>query len=141
MLTVLDEGIAHFVGDRHRLVKDGFPVDRAKKAVTALADAVQRLRSLPADSAESAAILRSANQGRYWNKFGSISGMLFAYGVFRTDGIEGLRESARCGPGHFLASYDRAAAGQAGLPALPKQILDESKHLDLCGGSKGSRPP
>jgi hypothetical protein len=139
LLTVLDEGIAHFIGDRSRLLKDGFPADRGKKAIGALDAAMQRLRALPADSSESKALLQSANQGRYWNKFGSISGMLFAYGVFRADGMEGLREAVRCGPGRLLASYARAAASHADLLPLSKQILDEAKRLDLCAVAARTR--
>jgi len=139
LLTVLDEGIAHFVGDRSRLLKEGFPSERGKNAVGGLDAAMQRLRALPASSSESEALLQSANQGRYWDKFGSISGMLFAYGVFRTDGIDGLRDAVRCGPEYLLARYAQAAAIHADLPPLPRQVLDEAKRLDLCAVGADSR--
>ncbi len=130
-LLVLDEGVAHFVHREERLSREGFPRERAGAAFAALASAWQRLARAEPASSEAEDILRSANQGSYWDKYGSISGMLLSYGVSRRFGAEGIREAVRCGPGRLLSLYARAAAGHPDLPPLP-EVLPESAWLDLC---------
>jgi len=130
-VLVLNEGVAHFVDREEELLRDGFPPDRSGAALVALGNAWQRLEHVPAESADAEEILRSANQGRYWDKFGSISGMLLAYGVFRSAGAEGIKEAVRCGPGRLLSLYAQATTRIADLPRLPA-TLSSGAWFDLC---------
>lgn len=130
-VIVLDEGVAHFVDRADQLLREGFPRPRADAALAALARADERLAGAPIASAEAEELLRAANQGRYWDKYGAIAGMLFAYGVHRAFGLDGLKEAVRCGPGRLVAAYARAAERAPDLPPLPER-LKGGGWLDLC---------
>jgi putative zinc-dependent peptidase DUF5700 len=134
-VLVLDEGVAHFVDRESELMRDGFPPERARASLVALGNAWQRLESVAAESAEAGKILSSANQGRYWDKFGSIAGMQLAHGVFRSAGAAGIREAVRCGPGRLLSLYARATTRFSDLPALPAS-LRVGTWFDLCSPSR-----
>jgi hypothetical protein len=129
--TVLDEGIAHFVDARAELIADGFPGERAETALQRLAEAATALERPDLEDAEREDLLRSAHQGRYWDKFASIAGMLMAYGVYREVGMEGIHRAVRCGPGALAASYASAAAQTSDLPALPEPLVPWTAS-DLC---------
>jgi hypothetical protein len=134
-VLVLNEGVAHFVHREQELLRDGFPPDRAGASLVALGNAWQRLEHVAVESAEAEEILRSANQGRYWDKFGSISGKLLAYGVFRSAGAAGIKEAVRCGPGRLLSLYAQATTRIVELPTLP-ETLSSSAWFDLCQAPK-----
>jgi hypothetical protein len=118
-ILVLNEGIAHFVGRRERLAREGFPVDKATANLAALANAREHL---------DAKVLTSASRGPFWSKFGSVSGMLFAYAVARARGDDGIREAVRCGPGRLVALYEQT---RRELPPLPEQLRPD-RWIDLC---------
>lgn len=138
-LLVLNEGIAHFVDRETDLLAGGFDLARGSAALTRLAEAARRLEN-QAGEQESGEILSSANQGKYWDKFGSVSGMLFAYGVFHAFGIDGIREAIRCGPGRFVQRYDEASRTDPELPKIPAELLAAWSALDLCvdGSRRGA---
>jgi hypothetical protein len=135
-LILLNEGIAHWVDRRERLAREGFPPERARAALSRLAEAFAKLAALPEGSAEAQTILEAANQGQYWDKFGSIAGMLLAEGTFQSRREKGLREAARCGTGKLFAGYGEAAARNKTLPPLPPGLLGGREPLDLCGGPR-----
>jgi hypothetical protein len=128
-VLVLNEGVAHFVDRGTELLRDGFPSERADAALGRLAGAWERLAH--AEGPEAEEILRAADQGPYWDKYGSIGGMLITYGVYRAFGLEGVRDALRCGPGRLLSRYQDAAARVSGLPELPEN-LNASRWIDLC---------
>lgn len=130
-LLVLDEGIGHFVDAREELMRDGFPMEKADAALSALAAAATASAQMDDPRADAPALLRSASQGPYWDEFGSIGGMLMAYGVFEDQGIDGLRDAVRCGPGRLVADYERAAEANDQLPPLPEP-LGAWGRSDLC---------
>jgi hypothetical protein len=134
-LLVLNEGVAHFVARRERLEHEGFPRDRGTAALAALATAWRRLDSVSTGSAEAEEILRSADQGPLWEKFGAIAGMLFTHGAFRAFGDEGVKEAIRCGPGRLITLYARVTRHFADLPELPDELrtsADGDEWFDLC---------
>jgi hypothetical protein len=118
----LNEGVAHFVDRRRRLQREGFPADRARAALAALAAALARAEELKPGSPEARELLGRAGEGRYWEKHGAIGGMLLAYGVYRAFGVPGIRQALRCGPGRLIALYRRARLLEPDLPALPSRI-------------------
>ena len=120
LLLVQDEGIAHFLASREEWRSQGFPKKRGEKA---LADLAQAIAALDAGK-PSEAILQQANEGSYWDKFGAISGALFAYGVEKHEGAAGLKTSLREGPPSLLLQYDRAARQDVTLPPLPASLLN-----------------
>jgi len=132
LLLVLEEGIAHFVDRGPRLMREGFPPGEAKKALAQLADAVRQLRPSSNRTPAAKALLSAATTGTYWDKYGSISGMFVAYGVYRAFGVEGLRESMRCGPARLFQLYDAAMASVPGLVALPPEVSGWSGGISLC---------
>jgi hypothetical protein len=130
-LLVLDEGVAHLVAREERLLREGFPRGRAQAALDAFTRACASLARAPEGSPESAQILRSAGQGGYWEKYGSITGMLLAYGVLRAFGVTGIREAVRCGPGRLRRLYVESARRLPDLPALPANLC-AGAWIDLC---------
>lgn len=131
-MIALDEGIAHYLDRQRALTAEGFPADRAESAVTRFEDASRRLERLPSESPEARDLLRTANQGPYWEKFGSIAGMAFAFGIDKAFGPDALRESVRCGPGRFLALYAEAVGRTQGLRSISPQLLERARAMDLC---------
>ena len=131
-LVVLNEGIAHFVDRRDELVRDGFPPERADTALTRLGEAAALLVG-DADQDQAEALLRTANQGPYWDKYGSIAGMFFAHAVFEHGGLEALRDSVRCGPGRLVVDYVAATEDDPELPRLPESVAAWAA-VDLCKG-------
>jgi hypothetical protein len=130
-ILVLNEGIAHFIAREDQLQREGFPRARADASLAALARAWERLTAAPDGSPEARAILRTASEGSYWDKYGSITGMLFAYGVARGFGSDGLQQAVRCGPGRLVALYDDAAARWSELPRRPDPLRAAS-WVEVC---------
>jgi hypothetical protein len=120
LLLVQDEGIAHFLASREEWHSKGFPKERGEKALADLAQAVAEIHA----GKPSGAILQRANEGSYWEKFGAISGALFAYGVEKHEGAAGLKTSLHEGPPSLLLQYDRAARQDVTLPPLPASLLN-----------------
>ncbi len=132
LMIALDEGIAHYIDRQSTLRAEGFPAERGLTAVTRFEEGARRLTQLAPDSPEARELLRAANQGRYWEKFGSIAGMLFAYGIDKAFGLDALRESVRCGPGRFLALYAEAVGRVEGLRPISSELVERAGVMDLC---------
>lgn len=115
----MDEGIAHYLASRDSLKRDGFPIERAK---TALRDLESALAAIDAGSASERLIAR-ANMGPYWEKYAAISGMLFAYGIDKAQGEEGLRAVIAQGPASLVIHYARTADFNTELPRLSSALL------------------
>ena len=119
---VLDEGIGHFLDMGLQFPPDGFPPGKGEAAVQRLIEALRELRS-GAVPARVEALLREANQGRYWDKYGSIAGMFFAFGVHQEEGMPGLRAAIQEGPARLMHDYQRLARTSGKWPTLPDDIL------------------
>lgn len=119
---VLEEGIGHFLDMGMQFPRDGFPPDKAEAAVRHLVQALAQLRNSPG-SERAELLLREANQGKYWDKYGSISGMLFAYVVHQKAGMSGLRSALQEGPHRLMLDYQKIAIISGRWPTLPEEIL------------------
>lgn len=119
---VLDEGIGHFLDMGTQFQKEGFPRERAETAVRRLIQAQRLLQDSP-NSGMTETLLREANQGKYWDKYGAISGMLFAYVVYQESGMEGLRAAIQEGPHRLMRDYNAIAAASGAWPVLPQDLL------------------
>ncbi len=119
---VLDEGIGHFLDMGIQFPRDGFPIGKAEPAVKRLVQALAQLRDSPSPE-ETEILLRQANQGTYWDKYGSISGMLFAYVVHQELGVSGLRSAIQEGPHRLMRDYQKIAIRSGKWPRLPDDIL------------------
>ncbi|MBI1751144.1 MAG: hypothetical protein HY014_12685 [Acidobacteria bacterium] len=125
LLTTQNEGMGHFLADQAKLRAKGFPAERAERALKDLEAALLAIRQGKATPK----LLLDANQGPFWSKYAAISGMLFAYGVDRAQGAEGLKASLREGPAALVRRYMEAADR---LPELPKpgpEVVAWSKAL------------
>ncbi|MTJ83820.1 MAG: hypothetical protein F8N37_22770 [Telmatospirillum sp.] len=118
LLMVEDEGIAHFLAMQDQWRQNGFPEKRATAALSALTAAVEAISAGTATEET----LQKANEGPFWEKYGAISGALFAYGIDKTAGEEGLRRSLIEGPASFILRYDAATAADPALPPLPDRL-------------------
>jgi hypothetical protein len=118
LLSIEDEGIAHFLANEDQWRAKGFPRERADKALTDLTAAVQAVEAGKA----SEELLLAANQGPFWDKYGSIAGALFAYGIDKAFGTAGLRECLNKGPAAFILKYNEASQSDASLPSLSTTV-------------------
>ncbi len=125
LLTTQDEGIAHFLADQVDLRAKGFPAGRGEKALKDLEAALVSIREGKATSE----LLLNANQGPFWSKYAAISGMLFAFGVEKAQGAEGLKASLREGPASLIRRYMEATAHIPELPKPGPEVLAWSKAL------------
>lgn len=95
---VFNEGIAHFLG---------YPGNRAelltkkseewKRSEIELGKAFKLIADPTSSQALKEEILIKANTGRFWNKFGSISGLFRAAWIYEKRGVDGLREAVKKG--------------------------------------------
>jgi hypothetical protein len=118
MLSVEDEGIAHFLASEDKWRGNGFPRARADKALADLTAAVEAVAAGKASDA----LLLAANQGPFWDKYASISGALFAYGIDKVYGSAGLKACIEQGPAAFILKYGDAARSDSSLPPLPPTL-------------------
>lgn len=95
---VMNEGIAHFLGysgDRSLLLKE--KKDKWNSAERALSDAYTSLRDPHISFDKKEGLLKKANTGKFWDKFGSIAGMFRAAYIYEHQGAEGLRSVLKTG--------------------------------------------
>lgn len=134
LLDIQDEGIAHLLANP-QWRDGGFPADRGGRAMDALALTITAF----AGNRVTDEMLQKANQGPFWEKYGAISGALFAAGIEKVYGDEGLRRSLRNGPAAFILAYDAATHQDASLPPLRGEIrIWALAHQDMlsAGGAK-----
>lgn len=115
----LDEGIAHFLASRDSLKRNGFPIDRARKALRDLEDALAAIDN----GSASERLIAQANLGPYWDKYAAISGMLFAYGVEKAQGEAGLKAVIEQGPASLVLNYAKTSGLNTELPRLSPALL------------------
>ncbi|WP_417067174.1 DUF5700 domain-containing putative Zn-dependent protease [Niveibacterium terrae] len=125
----LNEGIAHFLASRDSLMREGFPVERAKKALRDLENALTAIDNGSATER----LISQANLGPYWDKYAAISGMLFAYGIEKAQGEAGLKAVIAQGPASLLLNYARASGFNTELPRLSPALL--------AWAERNQRPP
>lgn len=125
---VVNEGVAHLV-DGEAARKPDFLL-KAAPALSRLSEAALALREGRGNPEE---VLRGASQGKFWEKFGSVSGFLMAWAVHQQHGVQGVREVVRCGPGRLVWRYQAAEKARADLPPLPEPLLKWAEGWDLCG--------
>ncbi|OFZ56006.1 MAG: hypothetical protein A2428_08640 [Bdellovibrionales bacterium RIFOXYC1_FULL_54_43] len=97
---VFDEGIAHYVGyPGNRLSLGHDRISERQKAEQELSRALRALSTRSKLSqAEKAALLRRANTGPYWEKYGAIAGMFLVSDIYNKDGPDGVRRYIVKGP-------------------------------------------
>lgn len=130
-LTVLEEGAAHLMDGEPRM-RGARLMEHGALALGRLAEVMTQLSGIPANAPEAESQLLAATQGKFWEKFGSISGLLLAHGVERAYGADGIRESMRCGPRGLVERYQHARAQDPSLPALPAAWADPSAWFSVC---------
>jgi hypothetical protein len=125
LITTQNEGMAHFLADQVNLRAKGFPNGRGEKALKDLEAALVTIR----EGKATPELLLNANQGSFWSKYAAISGMLFAFGVEKAQGAEGLKASLREGPASLIRRYMDATARIPELPKPGPEVLAWSKAL------------
>lgn len=134
LLDIQDEGIAHLLASP-QWRDGGFPVDRGARAMDTLAKTITAF----ALNRVTDEMLQNANQGPFWEKYGAISGALFAAGIEKVYGDDGLRRSLREGPVAFILAYEAATQQDPSLPPLRGEIRTWAlAHQDMLpsGGAK-----
>lgn len=88
---VIDEGIAHFIGvNGNRSNYFANKNDQWKQSEIHLAKAQKEISLSETSEKRKSDLLKLANSGPFWQKFGSISGMFRANFIYQKFGIKGL---------------------------------------------------
>lgn len=141
---VLDEGIAHYLQRRKRLRTEPLPMPKVRRAFAALNRAAAQLTRPGVKRSTVDRLLRTARQGRYWRKYGSIAGMTMAFFADRIEGMAPLRLAIRCGPLHLVEAWARLRKGREGLPAIGPKLTRAARSFpvtcpDIPGGARRAR--
>ena len=117
--TVQNEGIAHYI-DRKEDLKANF--DKFKKYqeknFEKLNEALKLLSSKQIDDMKKNEILQKANVGKYWSKYGAISGMFMAYHIERILGKKAITKTIKNGAESFIKTYIELQSIHKELPEL-----------------------
>jgi hypothetical protein len=94
-----------------------------REAFKQLEIAVKQLFDGSLGDKEKENVLMNADCGKYWNKFGAISGKFRAYHIEKRFGAQAIQESLLKGPYRFIELYKKVQAENEILPKLPAGVL------------------
>lgn len=103
---VQDEGIAHYI-DMQNNLRTNFSKyqEYQNENFNNLNKALKLLSSENINAEEKQGLLTSSNVGKYWSKYGAISGMFMAYHIERLIGKDAITNTIKGGPISFISIY------------------------------------
>lgn len=120
--VIQNEGIAHYVDKKALLIKDYGKDPKYAQAeiqnMNTLNDSFVQLMSNDLGESQKRELLRKANTGKYWTKYGSIAGMFMAYHIEKEKGESALRECIQQGPSYLIEQYANLSQVKNDLPRL-----------------------
>lgn len=130
---IQNEGIAHYIShdQREKLIsgynKSTDYKEHERDAFNQLESAVKLLSNPDASKKKKDELLMKADAGRFWSKYGAISGMFMAYHIERKLGKAAIKESIAGGANLFLEKYDKVQIANPELPVLPLELKRKIK--------------
>lgn len=126
---IQNEGIAHYIDKKPLLLQEYGSNPKYREAeretIHKLNEAFHQLAGNDLNDSQKEQLLRSATTGKYWTKYGSISGMFMAYHIEKEKGEAALRRCIQQGAVSFLREYLSLKKETRDLP----QLSDELKSL------------
>ena len=120
---MLNEGIAHYIADKHTITKyyhsDSTWYIREKAAFQKLAENSKILFDPESDLEERKEM---ALKGTYWDKYICIPAMFMAFHIEELRGIRVLKKCVREGPIYFIRVYNEMQRAHKQLPELPEEL-------------------
>lgn len=116
---VQNEGIAHYVDRKDELKADFLKFqDHQKENFRQLSEALFKLSSEDVSEEEKQKLLRNSNVGKYWSKYGAITGMFMAYHIEQSLGKEAITKTIQEGALSFISTYIELQKVNNNLPLL-----------------------
>lgn len=116
---IQNEGIAHYIDRKNNLMSDFSKYEKYQRENFDKLDlALNQLYSKNISDKTKQEILQNANVGKYWSKYGAISGMFMAYHIERLLGKEALTNTIRNGNESFIITYQELQKKHKELPEL-----------------------
>lgn len=120
--VLLNEGIAHYIDKKSVLLLEYGTnpkfAEEEKQNIDRLNESFLQLAGNNLNEAQKLELLRKASVGKYWSKYGSISGMFMAYHIEKEKGRDALKKSIQKGPFYFIKQYLDLRNGGSNLPEL-----------------------
>jgi len=93
---VLNEGIAHFIGhpNRENLLNAEYKM-KWQNSEKQLEEAFKKLSSSHTAKSEKDDLIHKSNTGKFWNKYGAISGMFRVAHIYESSGPQGIIDCIR----------------------------------------------
>jgi len=133
--AIQNEGIAHYIDKKPLLLQEYNSNPKYKDAemenIQKLNEAFHELTSDQLNDSQKQELFTKATTGKYWTKYGSISGMFMAYHIEQEKGEAALRRSIQQGPEYFLTEYLNLKKERKNLPDLSdeiKSLINAGKH-------------
>lgn len=112
-----NEGIAHYISEKKTMHRYYFQLQEYEiQSFATLNKAIEDINdpSIPLETKKQ--LVYMANTGKYWNKFGSISGMFMAYHIDTELGINELVKTIK--ENSFIETYMKLCESKPSLPKL-----------------------
>lgn len=125
---IQNEGIAHYIShnQKQNLIENyntsNELKEHEKEAFKQLDIAVKQLLNPELSEQEKSDILMKSNAGRYWDKFGAITGKFMVYHIEKEYGEEAIQQSLSKGAYYFLELYNRTQSKNQTLPGLTEEF-------------------
>lgn len=120
---IQNEGIAHYINFKNELQNNYHKYKKYESdAFNQLKVAMEKLNKPSLNEEEKQKILMAANVGKYWSKYGAISGMFITYHIEKNCGIGAIQESIKLGTDYFIKIYKDIQLKNSELPELPEQF-------------------
>lgn len=116
---VQNEGIGHYV-DRQNDLKSDFSKYQIHQHdnFNKLNEVLLKLSSEDISTKEKQKLVRNSNVGKYWSKYGAITGMFMAYHIDQLLGKEAITKTIKEGSLHFISTYMELQKVHKELPWL-----------------------
>lgn len=124
--VIQNEGIAHYIDMKPEIIRDYKKSQKLQERefnnIKELNNSFIQLISTGLTKVQKQEILQKANVGKYWSKYGAITGMFIAYHIEKEKGKIGLQESVQKGPIYFLKQYIEIQKMNNSLPDLCREL-------------------
>jgi hypothetical protein len=125
---IQNEGIAHYLShnQKQNLIENyntsSKLKEHEKEAFKQLYIAVKQLLNTELSKQEKVNILMKSNTGKYWDKFGAITGKFMVYHIEKEYGEQAIQESLSKGAYYFLKLYNKLQIENSTLQSLPEEL-------------------
>ena len=116
---IQNEGIGHYI-DRKEDLKTSFETYQKHQETNfnKLSEVIKQLSTESISEDDKRTLVRRSNTGKYWSKYGAITGMFMAYHIEQQLGKEALTNTIKNGALSFIKTYITLQKQHKSLPLL-----------------------